>query len=346
MDVYRIDPLTDQRWAALIARHPQSSVFHSTGWIDALHRTYGYEPVAYTTSPPGRDLADGFPFCRICTWLTGRRLVSLPFSDHCAPLVESPEAFEALLAAIERDLGNENWKYAEIRPSAPALAVPAELAETEAFILHTLDLRPGLRELFRGLHRDCVQRKIQRAERERLKCEEGNSEPLLRKFYSLLLKTRRRHGLPPQPLQWFRNLAACLGEKVRIRVASKGKVAVAGILTLLHGKTLVFKYGGSDERFNNLGGTQLLLWRAIEDASASGLLAFDLGRSEPENSGLVTFKDRWGATRSALHYYRCSLRPASPVGRAWPMQVARYCFARIPNPFLAAAGRLLYRHIG
>ena len=346
MEVYRINPLKDPRWAALVARHPQASVFHSTGWIEALHRTYGYEPVAYTTSPSGRELADGIPFCRIRTWLTGPRLVSLPFSDHCEPLIESEENFRALLDAVQRDLESEKWKYAEIRPNALACSVGPELSNSEAFALHTLDLRPGLRALFGGLHKTCVQRKIQRAEREGLSCAEGNSESLLQKFYSLLLQTRRRHGLPPQPVQWFRNLIACLGERVRIRIASKNDFPVAAILTLVHGKTLVYKYGCSDERFNKLGGTQLLFWKAIEDACADGLIAFDLGRSELDNTGLVRFKDRWGATRSTLHYYRCSLKPALLVARAWPLNLARFCFSRIPNPFLAAAGRVLYRHIG
>jgi GNAT acetyltransferase-like protein len=346
MDVYRIDPLKDPRWAALVARHPQSAIFHSVGWIEALRRTYGYEPVAYTTSPPGHDLADGVPFCRIRTWLTGKRLVSLPFSDHCAPLVDTQEALDAILVALQRDLEKENWQYIEMRPSAPAPPIRSDFAPAEAFALHMLDLRPGLRELFRGLHKDCVQRKIQRAEREGLYCEQGNSESLLRKFYPLLLKTRRRHGLPPQPIEWFRNLVACLGGKVCIRIASKKASPVAAILTLVHGKTLVYKYGCSDERFNNLGGTQLLFWKAIEGACTDDLAAFDLGRSELANPGLVTFKDRWGAARTPLLYFRCSLRQAPAIARSWPRDLAKYCFAHIPNPFLAAAGRLLYRHIG
>jgi Acetyltransferase (GNAT) domain len=346
MDVFRINPLTDPRWAALVARHPQASIFHSPGWIAALHRTYGYEPIAYTTSPPGQDLLCGIPFCRIRTWLTGNRLVSLPFSDHCAPLVDSQEAFDAMLAALQHDVEKENWQYVELRPSAFTLPLRNDFSQTEAFALHTLDLRPGLRALFRGLHKDCVQRKIQRAEREGLSCEEGNSEPLLRKFYFLLLRTRRRHGLPPQPVQWFRNLIACLGETVRIRIASKKASPVAAILTLVHGNTLVYKYGCSDERFNNLGGTQLLFWKAIEDACSDGLTSFDLGRSELNNPGLLAFKDRWGTARSPLEYFRCSLSPSPAAVRTWPRNLARYCFTHIPNPFLAAAGRLLYRHIG
>ena len=91
-----------------------------------------------------------------------------------------------------------------------------------------------------------MQRKIKRAEREGLTYEEGQSDSLLAKFYQLLLFTRRRHGLPPQPVAWFRNLITCLGDKVKIRVASKDGCPVASMLTLRHKQVLVYKYGCSD----------------------------------------------------------------------------------------------------
>ena len=83
----RIQPLTDPRWAELVKRHPRSSVFHTREWLEALHRTYGYEPVAMTTCSPDA-LTNAVVFCRVESRLTGRRLVSLPFSDHCELLVE------------------------------------------------------------------------------------------------------------------------------------------------------------------------------------------------------------------------------------------------------------------
>ena len=45
------DPLTDRRWPTLVGEHPLASVFHTQEWLEALRRTYGYAPVAYTTSP-------------------------------------------------------------------------------------------------------------------------------------------------------------------------------------------------------------------------------------------------------------------------------------------------------
>ena len=70
------------RWSALVHSHAQASVFHSTNWLRALQGVYGYEPVVVTTCPPVELLTNGLVFCRISSWLTGSRLVSLPFSDH------------------------------------------------------------------------------------------------------------------------------------------------------------------------------------------------------------------------------------------------------------------------
>ena len=91
MGVYEIDPLCDPRWPEFLQNNPRASVFHTPGWLRALKRTYGYEPVVYTTTPATVELTNGWVFCRVFSWLTGRRLVSLPFSDHCEPLVDKPE---------------------------------------------------------------------------------------------------------------------------------------------------------------------------------------------------------------------------------------------------------------
>ena len=77
-ELYQIDPVGDPRWSEFLEKHPCASVFHTPGWLEALRRTYGYEPIAYTSSPYGGEIRNGLVFCRIDSWLTGRRLVSLP----------------------------------------------------------------------------------------------------------------------------------------------------------------------------------------------------------------------------------------------------------------------------
>ncbi len=173
-------------------------------------------------------MQNGIVFCRIHSWLTGRRLVSLPFSDHCAPLADREVDLEAILSSIVHQTRRDRLRYAELRPlHQPAVFDALFLPDTE-FCFHQLDLTPSLDTLFRNCHKDSVQRKIRRAEREHLACREGGSE-LLDAFFHLLVQTRRRHHLPPQPKRWFQNLIDCLASDLRIRVAFQDRQPAAAI---------------------------------------------------------------------------------------------------------------------
>jgi hypothetical protein len=321
-------------------------VFHTPGWLEALRRTYGYEPVAYTTTPPGVELTNGIVLCRVSSRITGRRMVSLPFSDHCEPLVERCDELETLLHSVQLDRTREGWGYVEIRPRTVYAVPPAGLEPVQSFSFHAIDLNRDLEEISGRFHKDCVQRKIRRAEREGLTYEEGRGEGLLEKFYQLLLRTCRRRRLPPQPRAWLRNVVDCLGDNVKVRMASKAGRPIASIVTLSFRDGLVYKYGCSDERYHNLGGVPFVFWNAIQEGKRTGAREFDLGRSDSDNPGLIAFKDRWGAARSRLTYWRYPARRAPARAARRSMQVAKEIFARIPDRLLIGAGKLLYKHIG
>ena len=348
--VHRIDPREDPRWSGFLEKHPLASVFHSAAWLDALSRTYGYEPVAYTTSSDDGELESAIVFCRVESQLTGRRLVSLPFSDHCDALVDSKDDLQLLSEKVAEESTGEQWRYIEMRPRRN-LAIVTPLSHSAlSYSFHQLDLRPDLDTLLGSFHKSSTQRKIRRAEREGLTYQVGSTE-LLDSFYRLLTITRRRHKIPPQPKRWFRNLIDCFGEALRIRLALQDGRAIAGMLTVRHKDTLVYKYGCSDTRFNRLGGTHLLFWKAIQEAKNAGLRTFDLGRTNSDQTGLVTFKNRWGASRSVLTYSRYADARSStqtfelPVSQ-WKARAAQRIFAHLHPVLLSTVGHFLYRHVG
>jgi len=350
MPVFTVYPLTDARWDELVRKHRCAGVFHSSGWLSALQRTYGYESVAFTTSPPSEPLKNGLVFCKVRSWITGRRLVSLPFSDHCELLADSAVDQEELLAYACERVAQDGFAHVELRPITTGEAAWSTLRSLQpfrTFCLHRVQLDASLDTLFRNLHRNCIQRKIRRAEREGLVYINGRSESLLSKFYDLQLRTRRRHCLPPQPLRWFRNLVESMGDNLTIRLVSKNNSPVAAILTLSHKTTVTYKYGCSDERFHSLGGTPFLFWKAIQESKTQGMHELDLGRSDSNRAGLVEFKDRLGAVKTMLTYWRYpSIRTAEAVRAPWRLRAARGLFFCIPDAVFAASGRFLYRHIG
>jgi hypothetical protein len=321
-------------------------VFHSRSWLQSLQATYGYEPIAVTTAQPAEPLSNALVFCVVRSWLTGDRLVSLPFSDHCEPLVTQPWEFGLLMKFVESLRKHQRWKYVQVRSVNAALNSEGQFNQTKAYRLHRLDIRPSLDVLYQRLHKDCIQRKIRRAERERLECEDGRSESLLLQFYGLLRVTRARFGIPPQPIEWFRNLVACMGQNLCIRIATKQGRPVAGILTLSHDKQVVYKYGASDPASTHLGGMAKLLWDAIQQGKQAGAESLDFGRSDLDHSGLITFKTRWGAEPSLLTCWEAPVSTVPQRNRYVTMQYAKGLFGRLPYSMQALTGRLLYRHIG
>lgn len=279
--------------------------------------------------------------CRIRSALTGSRLVSLPFADHCDLLIkdsEQPEFCNWLIAACDC----EHLKYVEIRPRSPLQARGMEPSASYSF--HELDLSPGLGDLFSRLHKNSIQRRIQRAEREGFTYEVGCSGSLLKAFYRLLAITRRRHRLLPQPRAWFENLLLCMRDAVEIRLASKDSVPMAAILTLRHKSTVIYKYGCSDHRFHSLGVMPFLFWRLIEESKQQGLSTLDFGRSDVEQASLRTFKDKFGTVASTLTYYRYPRM--LDRGAGWLRKAAGAVFAVLPEPAQATAGKFIYRHVG
>ena len=346
---YQLDPTEDPRWAELVERHPNASVFHTVAWLQALRRTYGYEPVAFTTSPPTDELKNGLVFCRINSWLTGRRLVSLPFSDHCEPLCDSAEDMNFLIRYLQTVLEHQGWKYLELRPIngnfGPRGGGIGFLPATRYF-LHTLDLRSDLDEVFRSLDKNSVQRRIRRAERAGLVEKCGRSDDLLREFYALFVVTRGRHRLPPIPYVWFRNLIQCQGKALEIRVAHRDKTPVAAILTLRFRDIVYYKYGCSDSQYNRFGAIPWLLWRAITAGKSTGANVFDMGRTQEDNAGLLAFKNHWVSQPRQLIYWKFPHTSFVNSVYDWKLKLAKRFFFYMPDRLLAITGRLIYRHIG
>lgn len=343
--ISEIDPLHDPRWKAFLEIRKDASLFHRVEWLQALKSCYGYEPRVLSLTPEGEPLTNALLFCQVRSPLTGRRLVSVPFSDHCEPLVNGAEELRQLLEGLSERVDRGQWKYFEFRSIASVPDSTNAFAISNEYYLHRLDLRHSEEKLFHGFHKNSVQRKLRRAERESLRYEEGSSEVLLKHFYNLLIMTRRRQGVPPQPSKWFRSLISSMGQSLKIRVALKGETPVASILTISDKRTMVYKYGCSDPRFANLGGTPLLFWRAIQEARAKGMEEFDMGRSETSNEGLIRFKEHWGAKRIALNYWRYPAWAAG-LGPERAIKYVRKLISITPDKPLVLLGSLLYPHIG
>ena len=342
-DIRILNPLSFPNWDDLLAPHPEATVFHTAGWAAVLARSYGYTPL-YLAQFDGDRLAALLPLMEVKSLFTGKRGVSLPFTDACEFLGDEG----SLKALFERTraLGRERgWKYLEVRGTAePAAgAVPSEV-----FAGHQIDLAAGEERVFSSF-RESTRRNIRKAELQGVEVRVTEAAEGLEQFRSLNTLTRKRHGLPPQPASFFRNLHDLVLAKGRgfVGLASHGGRVVAGGVYLHFGRHGVYKYGASDLARQHLRANNLVMAGAIRWYLRHGFLDLSFGRTEPGNQGLLQFKAGWGGTEEPVRYYRFDLqRDAFSIVRSKVDGVHNRVFRAMPIPILSRVGTFLYRHVG
>jgi len=277
------------------------------------------------------------------SWLTGRRGIGLPFTDACAPLCAEAGTFKKLFRDAVEFGNSRDWKYIECRGGRELLhEVPASLS----FYGHRLDLTAGEDGLFSRLE-SSVRRAVRKAEKAGVTVEVLQSQESVRLFYALQCQTRKKHGLPPQPLSFFLNIHRhVLSQNMGMVVLARHQGRpVAGSVYFNFGDEAVYKFGASDETYQDLRGANLVMWAAIKEYVRRGAKRLDLGRTSMGNEGLRKFKLGWGTAEQKIEYVKFDLKKNEFVTDAdgtsgWHTRV----FRRLPVFMARAAGEMLYRH--
>jgi CelD/BcsL family acetyltransferase involved in cellulose biosynthesis len=343
VEIRIVDPTCDPSWDRLASSHPGCTFFHGAAWMRVLCNTYGHKPLAFCCSRRGQPRAL-LPLVEVASRFTGTRGVSLPFTDFCAPLFFrdcDPNIIVVNLCAFAQIRG---WKHFEIRGRLPT-NLPPRSALT--FHGHSLDLRGGAEASFVKFASP-VKRAIRKAEQSGLSVRLSTSEAAMRDFYRLHARTRRRHGLPPQPFSFFSNIHSevikpGLGFVVLAENASK---AVAGAVFFYTATTAVFKFAASDERYSHLRPNNLVMWQAIQELSRRDIGTLHLGRTSRGDEGLRRFKLGWGAVEEPINYFRFDVRAnrwTTTTDKASGTHNA--IFSRLPLAINRLIGAVIYPHL-
>ncbi|NNC88660.1 MAG: GNAT family N-acetyltransferase [Akkermansiaceae bacterium] len=336
-----VDPGDDSRWDREVSRHADGSVFHSAAWARVVRRTYGHRPCSLRVSQ-GDTLVALVPLMEVGQggW---RRGVSMPFSDAAGPLIFHPRRASAVWSALESCAEERRWKRLELR-GGPA---PRDLPAAFRYEGFRLDLSAGIDRLHGGFD-GSVRRAIRKAERCDLRARVERDLAAMRTFYELHARTRRRHGLPPQPWTFFRNLheEIIAPGNGAVVLAEASRQSVAGAVFLWSGPRAIFKYGASLPEAWPLRPNQFTMWAGIRHLVETGCRVLDLGRTSATQEGLLRFKRAWGAAPQPLDYYRYECpRRAWAADLTPPREGYPALFGWMPLGVNRLAGKLIYRHL-
>lgn len=341
-DLYFLD-LTDERWRAFVERQADANIFHHPAWADMLAACYGFQTFALGLCASDGTLRAGLPVAESRRLLTGRRWTALPFSDHCSPLADKPESARELMQSIRAFSKMRGAPRIEVRwvdESETVNRAPA------SFVLHTMRLDEDMNKTVAGIHPSHM-RNVRIAQSHGLQIKRASDRASMEKFYDLHLKTRHKQGVPVQPECYFKLLDELILQKGLgfILLAYHEGKCLAGAVFLHWKRTLTYKYGASDEDGLSLRPNHLIFWNAIQWGCSNGYSLLDFGRSDLDNMGLRTFKNRWGANETPLRY---STFP--PINRS--SQTSRFVKTAIqalirktPLEICKLGGQLYYKYV-
>jgi hypothetical protein len=338
------DPTVDPNWDQAILAFPEANIFHSASWARTLMNSYGYRPLYATWERQG-TLVGVAPLMEVNSILTGRRGVSLPFTDWCPIITDGSVSRGDILETLVELGKSRHWKSLELRDSHQS---PKDDPASFTYMVHELDLGPGADDLYSGF-RDSTRRNIRKAAKLGVTIIEDNNYSALREFCRLNAITRREHGLPPQPPVFFQNLHrnVVLPGNGRILFARYREKTIASAVYLSFNSRVLYKYGASDRTMQHLRANNLLMWEAIKRFAGEGNRSFHFGRTNSDQEGLLQFKRGWGAVENGLQYQKFSLPDGLSISSSIPVfGFHNRVFARLPLPALGLIGKVLYRHVG
>ncbi|MDR3569095.1 MAG: GNAT family N-acetyltransferase [Syntrophobacteraceae bacterium] len=342
MEFEFINPLNFPGWDDLVLSAGDYSFFHCTAWTRVLCESYGYRPSFFAMTEKAKLLAV-IPFLEVNSFLTGRRAVSLPFSDYCEPLVFGQPCFSDIPGSLIEAAKKAGWKHLDFRGQsifAPGIPVWSRYAG------HRLKLS-NAQELRSKLHTNTV-RNLKKAKARGIEIEVLDSFEGMGEYYRLHCLTRKRQAAPPQPFYFFKKIQEhiCSKGKGRVILARYRGKAVAGAVFFHFGQKALYKYGALDMDFGRLGASAAVMWEAVSQYAAEGRHSFCFGRTDLDHQGLRRFKLGFGAEEYFLDYRRFDVSKNGFVEGAPKNRLPLSGFMKhMPLPGLKAVG-LAYRHFG
>jgi len=298
------DPVQQPGWNDALTQNPRAWIFHTAEWSQVLRDSYHHRPFYFCVGDRGS--AGGFLPVMEASGVFGRlKGVSLPFTDLCPLLASETDAARLWEAAVAHGK-QRGWRTLELRSAcSPCPGASPSLQ----FYTHSIPLQGGTDKIFARLE-SSVRRGIRKAGNSGLKVHFSAAPEAMCDFFELHCRTRRKHGVPPQPYRFFENITRHLLDR-GFGVVALGyfqSKPIAAAVFLQFGTNAIYKFGASDASFQHLRPNNLVLWEGVRHFAEKGCVQLHLGRTSLGNAGLRRFKLGFGAEEALSEYYLYSIR--------------------------------------
>jgi hypothetical protein len=351
--VIRLNPLTDPAWDQFVHQHRHGSHVHLSSWQRVVEGSFphvrGYGLAVVDES---NTIQAGLPVYHVKSWLTGDRLVSVPFANFSDPLTSQEEDIPLLMDAVQELSRELHTERIELR--LRHLKMPQHIEPwiaTVNYQTHTIVLDKPVDKLYKEFHKSCVQRKIKRSLESGLTIRTAKDEADWQAFYEIYLSHRQHRGLPPQPFRFFQKLAEHFQDIgiLQLLLAEKDGVILGGMYVFTFRQTMMADTLATRDDLKEMNLPIFLYWQGIQVAYNQGCKEFNLGRTSITNTSLADHKRKWASKVEDLVELQRQFRGPHAAHRREESVLyksARLLLSSVPSPAFELLGRVAYKHIG
>ncbi len=343
----RIERTTDaESWNAYVAAHPDGTIQHLFGWMQAVSETFGHEAFALRAVRDGA-VCGVLPLALVRSLLAGPMLVSVPYGIYGGPLADDDGVARRLIAEARYLCDRVGAGRIDLRTPC---ALNCDLPTCDDYVTFRRDLPPCADDVPAWLPRKARAAARQAEARARLSVECGLDR--LGEFWTLYSRSMRRLGSINYPLRFFERLIAAIEPRrpgsCQVQIVRCDGRPAAGLLTFHFGRVATPYVSGWDERVDVYGLNQFLYAHSMRHAVRAGCRVYDFGRSRRANVGAAAFKRFFGFEPTPLAYHRWSRRDGagawlSPGDARW--SAPRRIWRRLPLAVTRPLGAWLARSI-
>lgn len=335
-----------KQWDNFVHAHEQGTIFHHSSWIKTIKETYPYQCILYVYKNEKNEICAIFPCCIVKIPFLAKRMVSVCFSDYCFPLSKNNQISKDMMKEII-EKHQHSLKHIEVRGCMKDMTC---FQCQNYFKHHVLRLNPDISLVTSKFNKKTIRYSIRKAIRENVKIIESNTLQGMKNFYKLHQMTRKKHGIPAPPFTFFRNMytnliATKLGS---ILLAVHGSEVIGAGIFFYFKKNIYYKYNASNPAYlSSKKPNHLITWKAIEKGCLNGYHFFDFGRTSPDNTGLMKYKQMWGSQSIDLPYFYYPEIQHSAHDESSPAYIfIRKIWPFIPDVIADHLGPFIYRFSG
>jgi len=334
------------KWNAYVFSHPKSTLYHLSGWMNVIRKTYGHKTCYLMAAKDDNTVSGVLPLVHLRSFIFGNSLISIPFFDMGGILADDEETEKALLSEAVLLGKRVNAKSIELRHAeAGNLSIPDSLTRSHK-VRMILDL-PESSDILMNSFKAKLRNQIKKPAKEGLQAKIGGLE-LLEDFYYVFLINMRDLGSPIHSKNFIKNLLEEFPDKAKIVIVYKDNQPLACSLVIGFKKMLQNPWASALKEYSRLSPNMLLYWTMLEYGCNNGYTSFDFGRSTP-GEGTYRFKEQWGARPSPLYWHYISLNSreisSEPDEKSKFDKAVEY-WKKLPVSLTKIIGPLIRKHIG